>query len=702
MESFRARLRLAAFAGSVHSLLLIVILGATVPTAQQCTPACLDNDKDGYGANCTAGPDCDDTNADIHPGASESADSMDQNCNGIADEGIGITVNSEYHFAYSDFGIISFPAGNLTQADAHCFSIESLYAGYDITSCPAQPELELTLFYSSYNALALDTLTRTGARQLCSTCHYLDFDYEHFASTYRLMTYANKTAVAATTTAVGVSPKLPTNCECPPSDESCPNGESRTRIGACPDQNGVPQCNYYRCVPCDSASCDGQACARYKPNSCQCDSFSPPCGPGQVFAPGGSGSCGCTDCPNTACTRYDTSHNDCRCIGCSKTCDFPKELNEDICDCECSAALFCPYGKNEDCTCKTCDLACGDLKRPNASCTACECIAQPANCVYGLNPETCQCNTCQLQCGENYYPNSSCTDCACSLNSASCPYGYNLAECRCLQCGPGSGNPCPSCPAPLRLDGQKGCVCPDGRPASDPSQCNSVPDDNCFFGSNVGNANRQCTQGSNGSWCCHCLFQGDSNAIQCCGPHQAWVGGTCVDCNGSNQSCRCDNCVSGCDLIGRCTDEEKCDSNKCVAQNTGLVTGCTFDPADCSCDGCHCTNGESFPSCGLSSSSSSSGGQSSSSTSSSSGQTSSSSSSGQYICPNGSLPGPNGECPCEGDGDCPAGAVCSDGNCVGMEHCVCIGGNHPGDGCYSDINCWHEGTPVGFCVCGSN
>jgi hypothetical protein len=52
-----------------------------------CRLACIDNDHDGYGPNCAKGPDCDDNDATINPGADEiPLDQKDNNCNGLVDE----------------------------------------------------------------------------------------------------------------------------------------------------------------------------------------------------------------------------------------------------------------------------------------------------------------------------------------------------------------------------------------------------------------------------------------------------------------------------------------------------------------------------------------------------------------------------------------------------------------------------------------
>jgi streptogramin lyase len=52
------------------------------------TPVCVDTDGDGYGENCEAGPDCNDLNRDVNPAAEEMCgDAFDNNCNERVDEG---------------------------------------------------------------------------------------------------------------------------------------------------------------------------------------------------------------------------------------------------------------------------------------------------------------------------------------------------------------------------------------------------------------------------------------------------------------------------------------------------------------------------------------------------------------------------------------------------------------------------------------
>lgn len=50
-----------------------------------CSHTTYDGDGDGYPPIACGGTDCDDTNAAIHPGATEVCDGIDSNCNGVAD-----------------------------------------------------------------------------------------------------------------------------------------------------------------------------------------------------------------------------------------------------------------------------------------------------------------------------------------------------------------------------------------------------------------------------------------------------------------------------------------------------------------------------------------------------------------------------------------------------------------------------------------
>lgn len=53
-------------------------------------PTCMDVDMDGFEASSCGGADCDDTDPDVHPDATEVCDGVDNNCAGGVDEGLPV------------------------------------------------------------------------------------------------------------------------------------------------------------------------------------------------------------------------------------------------------------------------------------------------------------------------------------------------------------------------------------------------------------------------------------------------------------------------------------------------------------------------------------------------------------------------------------------------------------------------------------
>lgn len=57
-------------------------------------PTCIDEDADGFGDECAAGPDCDDSDPLVHPGAAETCEGTDEDCDGATDTGCACEVGA--------------------------------------------------------------------------------------------------------------------------------------------------------------------------------------------------------------------------------------------------------------------------------------------------------------------------------------------------------------------------------------------------------------------------------------------------------------------------------------------------------------------------------------------------------------------------------------------------------------------------------
>src|SRR5262245_8048276 len=64
-------------------LLMVVLVLCLTPSF--ATAACKDTDGDGYGNGCSAGPDCNNSNPNIHPNAPEICNGVDENCDSFVD-----------------------------------------------------------------------------------------------------------------------------------------------------------------------------------------------------------------------------------------------------------------------------------------------------------------------------------------------------------------------------------------------------------------------------------------------------------------------------------------------------------------------------------------------------------------------------------------------------------------------------------------
>lgn len=62
----------------------------TTPPPNSNSPDCMDVDGDGYGVGCPAGGDCDENDPDRFEGAPEACDNKDNDCDGTTDEGFDV------------------------------------------------------------------------------------------------------------------------------------------------------------------------------------------------------------------------------------------------------------------------------------------------------------------------------------------------------------------------------------------------------------------------------------------------------------------------------------------------------------------------------------------------------------------------------------------------------------------------------------
>jgi hypothetical protein len=74
--------------------------------------SCIDNDGDGYGMYCAAGDDCNDNNFAVHPGAAETCNGIDDDCDGVIDNGL------VFHIYYRDADNDTY--GNADNATVTC------------------------------------------------------------------------------------------------------------------------------------------------------------------------------------------------------------------------------------------------------------------------------------------------------------------------------------------------------------------------------------------------------------------------------------------------------------------------------------------------------------------------------------------------------------------------------------------------------
>ena len=103
------------------------------PAQSICTYEVLDKDGDGYPPVVCGGTDCDDSDPNVHPGAAETCDGKDDDCNGKIDDGATCPGGMESCQA----GVCVCPPGNLCGGVCSNLTNDHDHCGSCNNACPA-------------------------------------------------------------------------------------------------------------------------------------------------------------------------------------------------------------------------------------------------------------------------------------------------------------------------------------------------------------------------------------------------------------------------------------------------------------------------------------------------------------------------------------------------------------------------------------
>ncbi|MGB0639196.1 MAG: MopE-related protein [Myxococcota bacterium] len=165
------------------NLVGIAILGLSLGACKK------DLDKDGFKGD----DDCDDLNASIHPGADETCDGMDNNCNGKVDEGLILEWYADkdddgYGDADTVVTACTTPAGYVDNAD-DCNDASDLYRPGAVETDCEDPEDYNCDGSTGYDDADLDGYAAcmdcddSDADTYAPTLWYIDYDGDSFGST---------------------------------------------------------------------------------------------------------------------------------------------------------------------------------------------------------------------------------------------------------------------------------------------------------------------------------------------------------------------------------------------------------------------------------------------------------------------------------------------------------------------------------------